>query len=292
MSYDLFLFFEPAIDHSDYQEHFAGRRHFKLQGANVGYNNPDTGVYFSIHSQTSSSGDRRNKIVSAHINLNYFRPSFFGLEAEVEITALMTRFQPRIHDPQRDGMGHGPYSGEGLLRGWNCGNEFAAGAILGTHNRRTHTLPSCTLQRAWLWNYQRAERQRELEYFQYVPAIRPVEIHGKVGLSVVWPQVMPILLPSVDFVLVGREENGAKIIGLATMTDVTTVLRDAAQAYPQWRGILVDCDPLSVEYPEVEPLPQLVEWAAGLPAFDRSAMGVLNFDDIVDSELVASATRT
>jgi len=38
-------------------------------------------------------------------NLNYYRPSFFVLEAEPEVTALVRQFGLVVMDPQMQGMG-------------------------------------------------------------------------------------------------------------------------------------------------------------------------------------------
>ncbi|MFM0009145.1 MULTISPECIES: hypothetical protein [Paraburkholderia] len=47
--------------------------------------------------------------------MNYFRPHDFGLEAEPEVRFFINRFEPQVQDPQKDGMGNGPYSTKGLL---------------------------------------------------------------------------------------------------------------------------------------------------------------------------------
>jgi hypothetical protein len=285
MSYDLFLSFQPAIDQNDYLQYFANRRHFTIKGVDVAYENPDTGVYFFVDGKLGSGDLDRGHIVSASFNLNYFRPSFFGLEAEIEVTALINRFQPRIQDPQLDGMGEGTYSAKGFLRGWNRGNQFGIEAILGHSgsDQRAYTLPSCTLHRAWMWNYRRAERQEEVADIQFVPAICPVENRGDVGLAVAWGQAMPILLPAVDFVFVGRQENGAKLFGLVSWAEVVNVLGHA--------GVCVDCDPIDVRYKDIEAPPEIAKWVASVPAIDRSVVKGLEFGRIVDSELVAAATR-
>src|SRR6266481_5706311 len=104
MSYDLQLHFNPAIAERDFLQYFASRPHFAAHGSDIAYQNPDTGVGFVIHYQTSKS----------------FLSRFFGVEAEMELSALVARFAPSIEDPQMHGMGQGPYAGEGFLRGWNA----------------------------------------------------------------------------------------------------------------------------------------------------------------------------
>ena len=41
--------------------------------------------------------------------MNFFRPSFFALEAEPELTLVVKEFDFTVLDPQTDGMGKGEY---------------------------------------------------------------------------------------------------------------------------------------------------------------------------------------
>ncbi len=56
--------------------------------------------------------------------MSYFRPHVFGVEAVSEVEALVTAFQCDVQDDQVDGMGTGPFTREGFVRGWNAGNRF------------------------------------------------------------------------------------------------------------------------------------------------------------------------
>src|SRR5579871_187898 len=126
MSYSLNLYFKPAVRRDRLFQHFALRRYFRAANEKLKYENPDTGVYFWI----KLSGGGRNLLLqrtvrSAEFEVNYNQPNFFGVEAERELSALMSAFRPRIEDPQIDGMGEGPYSSEGFFRGWKFGNAFS-----------------------------------------------------------------------------------------------------------------------------------------------------------------------
>src|ERR1700730_6251038 len=125
MSYDLNLHFDPAVDANDFLQYFARRRHFTAGASQIAYQNPDTAVGFFIHYQPSKGFLARKKIGAARVEINYCRPSYFGIEAEIELSALVGALAPKIDDPQINGMGQGPYSREGFLSGWNFGNEFA-----------------------------------------------------------------------------------------------------------------------------------------------------------------------
>ena len=89
MSYD--LFFKPRrgdADSSQFAEYFRNRRHYKVDVPEVLYENEDTGVYFMFDLEREPDEDEGTHYPVA-LNLNYFRPSFFGLEAEPEVTAFV-----------------------------------------------------------------------------------------------------------------------------------------------------------------------------------------------------------
>jgi len=130
MSYDLDLFFEPAIRRSRMLEYFATREHFKVENDKVVYGHEDTGVYFFMRLRSGRNALLQRSVVAVEFEINYGRPSYFGIEAEKEMAAFVAAFQPRIHDPQMRGMGDGPYSPDGFLNGWNFGNVFAVYSAL------------------------------------------------------------------------------------------------------------------------------------------------------------------
>src|SRR5438046_1840056 len=73
MSYDLFLSGLPKA--GKLREWFSERGNYQVGDTQAVYQNEATGVYFTF-------GIEDKKIV---FNLNYFRPSFYGLEAEIEV---------------------------------------------------------------------------------------------------------------------------------------------------------------------------------------------------------------
>ena len=114
MSYTLDLYFEPAIPYKRLLQYVAACKHFTVVRDEISYENPDTGVYFFIRLGCARNVLFQRKAVSAEFEVNYIRPSFFGIEAERELSALVAAFQPRIEDAQMKGMGDGPYSREGF----------------------------------------------------------------------------------------------------------------------------------------------------------------------------------
>src|SRR5262249_13135627 len=147
----------------------------------------------------------------ASFNINYLRPHVFGLEAEIELSALVARFAPRIRDPQRDGMGDGPYTPEGFLRGWNAGNRFGCEAMAFGAGLQRPGLPAATLERVWRWNYAKDAYQERLATIELVPCFVPtVDIVRSVEPSelftvVIWGDAMPLALPEVDAILIAAK---------------------------------------------------------------------------------------
>jgi hypothetical protein len=282
MSYELGMHFDPAIDQRDFLKYFGSRRNFIVSGTEIAYQNPDTGVGFFVRFQPSKGFLSRKSIRAANFEINYFRPSFFGLEADIELSALVARFAFRIEDSQMKGMGEGPYSSEGFLSGWNFGNEFAVRTILSGHpDQKIQTLPASKLRAAWMWNYKKPEWLAKAGDQQFVPSIMPVAVGNTPSLVVVWALGMPVLLPKVDYVLVGRDDSGIKRCGLSAWPDVLAQLRRAA--------LDVDGDPLDVNYPTT-PAP-IARWVAEIPEVDVKTLPRLSFPEIIDTELVEAARR-
>ena len=143
MSYDLFLKSNAAaLDADGFEAYFDTRPNYTVNNGQAFYENEDTGVYFSF----DYASDEAETVA---FNLNYFRPHFFGLEAAPEVAAFISAFNLNIHDPQTDGMGDGPFSVEGFLRGWNAGNRFGYRAVLSQDERpETQVYPTVELERA------------------------------------------------------------------------------------------------------------------------------------------------
>lgn len=236
MSYDLYFLrrqeFAP-VSASDIVGYFRGRPHYSVEETQCWYQNEDTGVCFSFdyHSGEDEPADSEAEDdvdagetieeiadglepVELSFNINYFRPHYFGLEAEHELSALIERFSLLVDDPQNEGMGRGEYSREGFLRGWNAGNLFGHRACLKSmqdaqrpiDSPRLDALPAAKLEAMWSWNYQRAQLQRELGDDVFVPPIRLVRSDGLPKTFVVWGDAIPEALPQVDLYVLVRDE--------------------------------------------------------------------------------------
>lgn len=283
MSYSLELYFEPAVRRGRMLQYFAARKYFSVQKGDVLYKNMDTGVYFFMKLRCARNILFQRTVVSAEFEINYYRPSYFGIEAERELSAFMAAFQPRIDDPQIHGMGEGPYSGEAFLNAWNIGNRFSIRSALSRDpDVDIPSMPANELRTTWEWNDRRAERIDMVRDCCIVPTIMLVPIEGRLSRLVVWPMGMSILLPRADYVLVGRIIFGEKRFGLARWSEAQEVAGRA--------GFDTMKDPLEIAY-FVTP-PPIANWARNIPLIDPRTLRRLSPERVLDDELIAAARES
>ncbi len=198
MSFDLFIT-PVAYDSDAIAAWFAKRANYQVSGGHAAYANDDTGVYFNfkfLKSPELPAGDEDSEPHLA-FDLNYCRPHVFGLEAETEVAAFLTRFESRIEDPQAGGMGGGPYSREGFLGSWNAGNRFGFQAV-----GRNMTPPppwpagAALIEAIWKWNLRRASLQAEIGDRIFVPKLRwAVQGANAPVVCAAWTEGVPTLIP-------------------------------------------------------------------------------------------------
>ncbi|EJJ29847.1 hypothetical protein [Rhizobium sp. CF142] len=278
MSFDLYLNFKPGVRRQDILGFLATRANYKANGSQTMYENEVTGVYFMLNLREEKNGLLRRSEVKGHIEINYCRPSFFGLEAEIEIDALLKRFPCQIEDPQMNGMGDGPYSREGFLRSWNAGNEFGLGAIHSQSGAAIWCLPTSQLHRAWQWNYSRPVRQTECGEQQFVPRILFMNVAGKTRTIAVWGDFLPSILPEVDFVPAGGvAPNGGQEFTLIKWQQLAELL--TAVGY--------ESGPEGFNLDYVAAPKPIVDFVNDLPPTGISELVRLPPDQVLDEELVS-----
>lgn len=214
MSYDLFFRTrvpEASVSHEAFCAYFRRRRYYDLQESQAWYSNEDTRIYFvfEYNDQTTeedAEDETDRSLLPVSFNLNYYRAHVFGLEAEPEVASFVKEFDLTVSDPQTSGMGDGEYSGDGFLRGWNAGNEFAYRAIL-SRDPMTEVVsyPWRQIEAIWRWNRGSEDRQKQLGDSVFVPRVLFFKVSGRLHTAVVWADGIPILLPEVDLLLVPRQ---------------------------------------------------------------------------------------
>jgi hypothetical protein len=211
MSYDLY-FTSPKISIEDFNSYFGGDPRYEINSGQAFYRNEHTGVYFSFDHNSQPPDDEDAIDHSVAFNINYYRPHFFALEAEPEVRRFIHHFKCNIYDYQNHGMGEGPYSREGFLKGWNHGNDFAYGAILGGDDAPSvvNSKPTEELEQIWKWNAAKHKREKETEEDIFIPLIMFMAIDGALGSVCVWPDGISTLIPYVDYLYIPRKELAPK----------------------------------------------------------------------------------
>lgn len=265
MSYDLYFILRsrPMLP-ADFQNYFAGRANYHPEEQPGWYGNEETGVYFSFELSNGSSEEEDDFQHAAAFNINLYRPSYFILEAEPEVTAFVRHFELLVSDPQTQGMGDGEYNPDLLLTGWDYANEFGYSAILKDADvkKGVTSLPTSVLMRSWAWNLNRQRLQEQLEDLKFVPRVLFCLIAGRAATAAVWPEGIPIAVPEVDFVIVPRKKLAPRKL-LKRVEDQTLVAyRNVLPLFEQHRaaglpGLVLDYnDPPSDVAAFVEELPK------------------------------------
>src|SRR5262249_15239827 len=159
--YDLFFRSPDAsLTPAQFEGHFLFRPNYQVNSGHAFYENEDTGVYFSFDLTEDDSEDSTSS--HASFNLNYYRPHFFGLEAAPAVAAFVERCRLHVEDPQVNGMGTGPFTSEGFLKGWNAGNLFGYQALQDS-GRIPPAYTTAGLEQAWKWNVHRTKLQNQFD---------------------------------------------------------------------------------------------------------------------------------
>ncbi|MDP1752572.1 MAG: hypothetical protein Q8L22_24245 [Reyranella sp.] len=210
MSYDLYL--KPrqaALSREEFEAYFRDRRHYETSAGQANYFNDDTGVYFNFAwTDSATHVEEDGEFHPAYFNLNYFRPSYFILEAEGEVSAFVKAFDLVVHDPQMHGMGKGEYDVALLHSGWNAGNQSAYDMLLEMPEQRSgvFTLPTAIVRQAWRWNYELEVRRESAGPTRFAPRIVLLEVEGQAGTAMVWADGIPLVAIPVDWLILAGDK--------------------------------------------------------------------------------------
>lgn len=185
--------------------YFKARKNYQVSEQQALYQNETTGVYFVFDLGGPEESEMANA-APVTLNLNYFRPHIFGLEAEPEVRALVEHFGFLVSDPQVGGMGDGEYSTGGFLSGWNQGNDFGYRSIISQRpNENIPTLPTSQIEACWRWNFTLGDLQAQFGENVFVPRFMLLECEGSVRSGIVWPDGIPTAIPEADLVIIPRK---------------------------------------------------------------------------------------
>ncbi len=202
MSYDLSLY-PKQFDAPAIRAWFEGRPHYHVSRSQVWHASEDTGVEFAFEIADERGHGRID------FNLNYARPRFFGLEAALELDALVARFDCRIDDLQAEGVEQGVFSRDGFLSGWGNGNR-AAFMIMAQTASAPPPWPAEAdlLADIWEWNLFRGRLQGQVGDRLFIPKLRWAVVDGAAPVScATWTEGVPTLIPEwlITHVLMVRQ---------------------------------------------------------------------------------------
>ena len=113
-----------------------------------------------------------------------------------------------------------------------------------------------------------------------MPLIQFAAIDGWVCTTAVWPLGMPVSLPKVDHVLVGRTVGGEKRFGLAPWAEVVGVIAQN----PRFD---IETNPNDLKYFQTPP--SIAEWVMNISLIDLSALEKLPPLRVFDVEIMKAA---
>jgi len=203
MSYDLNLI--PAHWDADaIRGWFDARANYEVQGAEIGYLNRDTGVYFGfrLFAAPSDADEEEGGPGAPFVgfNMNFARPSVFALEAASEVGAFVEAFSCSVQDPQ-GAMGEGRWSPELFTAAWTHGNlaGYQIMAERGMHGG-VRVAPD-RMERAWRWNVMRSAVQAAFnaagrDVFTPMLMWTVAKPDGEVRTAATWTRGVATMIPA------------------------------------------------------------------------------------------------
>ena len=199
----------------------AGHQNFTRSDAQLWYENPKTGVYFSIdfEPEAQESPESAPQIPDGYLytglsfNLNYKRPSYFGFEAMPLVEQVAQRFGLTVFDPQADSDEPlvASVNSETLVRSWLKHNQRATLALIQEPDF-SNTLRMSAAASSYLWQYNTAKADLEKKCGEevFVPNLVPVQRKGnsRVGRVFAYTQGLPMIVPESEWVFIVRAKSG------------------------------------------------------------------------------------
>ncbi|MDB6028560.1 MAG: hypothetical protein JWM68_4783 [Verrucomicrobiales bacterium] len=286
MSYDLY-FTSPPITSEQFGAYFSERSLYTIGNGQAWYANEDTGVYFSFDHNDDRTADEESVKHSVVFTMNLYRPHYFALEAESEVSNFVQRFGCSIHDPQRTGMEDAPYTAEGFILAWNHSNEFGYRAILHSDSASdvVHVFATNALEKIWHWNYFRQERDEIIAKDIFIPRIMFIQHNGLVCSSCVWPDGITTLIPEVDFLLIPRRDLAPKTFFSGTKEDMCIIpFSEAVATIGQYQVEGYEFN--AYELPSPETTRPIKEFVRQLKPNDAVPPAAIAMDQVLNRELV------
>ncbi len=217
MSYDLYFYKQKGTTLSENQ--IAKYLTDNLVAANENanqwfYENEDTEVYYSFTQNEPEDDPESIELYESFtdfdnthfsFNLNFMRPSFFGLEAFQFIEKLLADLNLFVLNPQGDFENPCKPTKNELFDNWNKTNLWAS--INHFKEMGSGYLAVDKSNEIWDYNFNRKRLQNELGEQYFVPKIFffKTKKSNEVITITSWTEHIPMIIPSADFFLLTRQ---------------------------------------------------------------------------------------
>ncbi|RRA89343.1 hypothetical protein [Paenimyroides viscosum] len=220
MSYDLYFYKKKSSNQSekDIINYLNNSEYLTAEENETqwSYFNEETGVYFGIdlnepntETEDLEIWDNFSEYENLNINftINFIRPNFFGYESFPILEKIIEDLDVYLLNPQDEIDPDNPQQFEkGYLENqWIRHNE----QLIIQHFSEFQVEYFDKEKSDYIWNYSliRNELQENLEEDIFVPGyfLLKSKIDNQIYRVCVWPKHIPIILPSVDFVIVQKE---------------------------------------------------------------------------------------
>lgn len=217
MSYDLYFYKQKKKSITEFE--IANYLTINLVAENENGNqwffeNKDTEVYFSIEkndfgkeSKSDEEYESFEKFENTNFsfNLNFMRPSFFGLEAFKFIDKFISDLDLFVLNPQLNSETPYKPGRDDLFEDWNLSNLRIS---IDQYERfQSSYLPLNKSNESWEYNFNRKRLQDQLGEEYFVPRLFFLKTKGenKVITFTSWTQHIPTVLPPADYFILGSE---------------------------------------------------------------------------------------
>lgn len=212
MSYDLYFYKkkETTINKTEIVDYLTSNLGLDAEHDNQWiFENKDTLVYFSFEYFEKEDGEdldlnegfEKFDDTNFSFNINFMRPSFFGLEAFEFIDKFLSELNLFVVNPQKDLEEPYKPSKEELFENWN--NTNLAASVDHFKDLECVYIPEAKSTQVWKYNFNRKALQKKLGEDYFVP--RQFFFKGKKDNEVFtlssWLEHMPTIIPPSDFFL-------------------------------------------------------------------------------------------
>lgn len=217
MSYDLYFYKQKGtnLSETDIANYLTENLVLKNENANQWfYENEDTEVYYSFDQNEPEDDPESIELYESFadfdnthfsFNLNFMRPSFFGLEAFQFIEKLLTDLNLFVLNPQADFENPYKPTKNELFDNWNKTNLWAS--IDHFKEMESSYLQADKSNEIWDYNFNRSRLQKELGEQYFVPKIFffKTKKSNEVVTVTTWTEHIPMVIPPADYFLLTRQ---------------------------------------------------------------------------------------